>query len=169
MSAEYYVQNMKKDLRNVSNAPCLILGLFFSRGSGGAIVLKERDFYSIISSHLFISAALSEAPISFNVTSLTATSVSASRQLPQDVLLYRIAVRGFKLHYRLRSSSALQSSEATTIVLNDSCMSKDVSGLEKYTEYEFQVLTLTGFANSPVSSVKVVRTMEDGKMSLKLS
>ncbi|KAK2569602.1 Protein sidekick-2 [Acropora cervicornis] len=105
--------------------------------------------------------ALSEAPISFNVTSLTATSVSASRQLPQDVLLYRIAVRGFKLHYRLRSSSALQSSEATTIVLNDSCMSKDVSGLEKYTEYEFQVLTLTGFANSPVSSVKVVRTMED--------
>ena len=169
MSAEYYVQDMKKDLRNVSNVPCLILGLFFSRGSGGAIVLKERDFYSLISSHPFVSAALSEAPMSFNVTSLTATSVSVSWQLPQVVLLYQIAVRGFKLHYRLRSSSALQSSEATAIVLNDSCMSKDVPGLQKYTEYEFQVLTLTALANSPVSSVKVVRTMEDGKMSLKPS
>ena len=98
------------------------------------------------------------------MTPLTATSVRASWQLLQVDLLDRIAVRGFKLHYRLRSSS---DQLVTAIVLNNSYMRKDVSGLEKYTEYEFQVLTLTSIGNGPVSSVKVVRTMEDGKMSLK--
>ncbi|XP_015777856.1 PREDICTED: protein sidekick-1-like isoform X1 [Acropora digitifera] len=102
--------------------------------------------------------ALSEAPISLNVTPLTATSVRASWQLLQVDLLDRIAVRGFKLHYRLRSSS---DQLVTAIVLNNSYLRKDVSGLEKYTEYEFQVLTLTSIGNGPVSSVKVVRTMED--------
>ena len=43
-------------------------------------------------------------------------------------------------------------------------LSKDVTGLFKYTEYEFQVLAFTSVGNGPKSSVKVERTMEDGKI-----
>ena len=39
---------------------------------------------------------------------------------------------------------------------------KDVTGLDKYTEYEFQVLAFTSVGDGPKSSVEVVRTKEDG-------
>ena len=97
---------------------------------------------------------------------LTATSVRTSWQLPLVNLVYRVNVRGFKLLYRLRNSS---DQFATAIVSSNTYVSKDVSGLEKYTEYEFQVLAFTALGNGPVSSVRVVRTMEDGKMSLNSS
>ena len=38
-----------------------------------------------------------------------------------------------------------------------------VSSLDKYTEYEFQVLAFTSVGDGPKSSVKVKRTKEDGK------
>ena len=41
-----------------------------------------------------------------------------------------------------------------------------VSGLDKYTEYEIQVLAFTSVGDGPKSSVKVERTKEDGKKSL---
>ena len=40
---------------------------------------------------------------------------------------------------------------------------RDVSGLDKYTEYEFQVLAFTSVGDGPKSSVLVERTKEDGK------
>ena len=40
---------------------------------------------------------------------------------------------------------------------------EDVFGLEKYTEYEFQVLAFTSAGDGPKSSVLVERTNEDGK------
>ena len=40
---------------------------------------------------------------------------------------------------------------------------RDVTGLQKYTEYEFQVLAFTSVGDGPISPVVVVRTMEDGK------
>ena len=40
---------------------------------------------------------------------------------------------------------------------------KVVSELDKYTEYEFQVLAFTSVGDGPNSSVKVERTKEDGK------
>ena len=40
---------------------------------------------------------------------------------------------------------------------------KVINGLEKYTEYEFQVLAFTFHGDGPKSSVEVVRTKEDGK------
>ena len=39
---------------------------------------------------------------------------------------------------------------------------RDVTGLDKYTEYEFQVLAFTSVGDGPNSSVEVVRTKEDG-------
>ena len=41
---------------------------------------------------------------------------------------------------------------------------KNVPGLDKYTEYEFQVLAFTSVGDGPNSSVEVERTMQDGKM-----
>ena len=41
---------------------------------------------------------------------------------------------------------------------------KNVTGLDKYTEYEFQVLAFTSNGYGPKSSVKVERTNEDGEL-----
>ncbi len=70
------------------------------------------------------------------------------------------------MFYKKKGSSALQN----TIIINSTCgailetiLSKDVTGLEKYTEYEFQVLAFTSVGDGPKSSIKVERTNEDGK------
>ena len=62
--------------------------------------------------------------------------------------------------YRSKSSS----SDLLTVITigSNSTLTKEVNGLGKYTEYEFQVLAFSSVGNSP-SSVKVVRTNEDGK------
>ena len=41
-------------------------------------------------------------------------------------------------------------------------LTKDVTGLDKYTEYEFQVLAFTSVGDGLKSSVVVKRTKEDG-------
>ena len=46
---------------------------------------------------------------------------------------------------------------------NGATLFEDVTGLEKFTEYEFQVLAFTSDGDGPKSSVKVERTKEDGK------
>ena len=48
-----------------------------------------------------------------------------------------------------------------------STLTKVVSGLEKYTEYECQVLAFTSVGDGPRSSVTSVRTKEDGEQKLK--
>ena len=45
-----------------------------------------------------------------------------------------------------------------------STLTKDVTRLDKYTEYEFEVLAFTSAGDGPKSSVKVERTMEDGNI-----
>ena len=47
---------------------------------------------------------------------------------------------------------------------NVASLSKVVSGLDKYTEYEFQVLAFSSKGDGPKSSVVVERTKEDGKI-----
>ena len=101
-------------------------------------------------------------PTSFNVRPLTATSVGASWEFTSsDSLPLGVVIRGFKLLYRLRNSSDLF---GTAIVRDNSTFSKNISGLEKYTEYEFKVLAFTANGNGPSSSVLVVRTAEDGEI-----
>ena len=47
--------------------------------------------------------------------------------------------------------------------VNDSSLrNKTVTGLDKYTKYEFQVLAFTSVGDGPNSSVEVTRTKEDG-------
>jgi len=69
-------------------------------------------------------------------------------------------IRGFKLLYKKKESSGQQ----TVIRLgSESTQTKVVSGLDKYTEYVFQVLAYTSVGDGVKSSVKSVRTLEDGK------
>ena len=53
---------------------------------------------------------------------------------------------------------------ATTVTINSGAtLTKDVAGLDKYAEYEFQVLAFTSVGDGPNGTVKVQKTMEDGK------
>ena len=52
----------------------------------------------------------------------------------------------------------------TVLSINsESTLNRNVTGLDKYTEYEFQVLAFTSTGDGPKSSVVVKRTKEDGK------
>ena len=49
-------------------------------------------------------------------------------------------------------------------LINDKAVrTTDVSGLSKYTKYEFQVLAFTSVGDGPNSTVKSETTKEDGK------
>ena len=56
----------------------------------------------------------------------------------------------------------------TMVLVNSgSIQKKVVSGLDGYTEYQFQVLAYTSVGDGPKSSVKYETTMEDGKKLIK--
>ena len=104
-------------------------------------------------------AVPSQAPTKFSLTAKTSTSIEASWQLPpaED---RNGNITGFKLFYKKKGSSG--SSTQITIDLG-STLTKVVPGLDKYTEYEFEVLAFTSVGDGPNSSVESERTMEDGE------
>ena len=92
------------------------------------------------------------------VSATSSTSVRASWQLPAENSRNGI-IDGFKLFYKKRSSSG----PGTVLLLKSAAVSsKVVDGLDKYTEYEFQVLAFTSAGDGKNSSVVVSRTKEDG-------
>jgi len=101
-------------------------------------------------------AGPSHAPPGFSLVPLNSTSVRASWQFPPPDSIHRI-IKGFKLLHRIKGSS--DPLTVMTIGIN-STLSTDVTGLRKYTKYEFQVLAFSSVGNGP-SSVKEVRTNED--------
>ncbi len=103
----------------------------------------------------------SKAPSSFTVTAYSSTSISVSWQLPPAGSRNGV-IRGFKLFYKKKGSAGLP----TTFTINSTngaIVTKNVTGLDKYTEYEFQVLAFTSVGDGPNSSIEVERTKEDGK------
>ena len=62
--------------------------------------------------------------------------------------------------YRKISSAALL---RILTINNGTIETEDVTGLDKYTQYEFQVLAFTLVGDGPRSSVVVERTKEDGE------
>ena len=70
-------------------------------------------------------------------------------------------ILGFKLLYRNKSSA----SERLTVITIDSnsTLAREITGLGKYTEYEFQMLAFSSVGNGP-RAVQVVTTNEDGKL-----
>ena len=96
------------------------------------------------------------------MTSSNSTSITASWQLPPADSRNGI-IAGFKLFYRKKDSVGLE----TTVIFNNATIrTRDVTGLEKYTEYEFRVLAFTSVGDGPKSSVHIERTKEDGKREL---
>ena len=103
--------------------------------------------------------APSRAPDGFTVTAESSTSITASWQLPplED---RNGVIRGFKLFYKKEGSSGPQTMK---LINNKVVRTTDVSGLSKYTKYEFQVLAFTSVGDGPNSTVKSETTKEDGK------
>ena len=89
---------------------------------------------------------------------MSSTSIRASWQLPP--VDYRNGViKGFRLFYKKKSSGG----SPTELPINSgSILTKEVTGLDKYTEYEFQVLAFTSVGDGTLSAKKFKRTMEDG-------
>ena len=105
-------------------------------------------------------SAPSQAPTSFSVTPLNSTSIKASWQLPTIDSVSGI-ITGFKLLYRNKISAA---DPLTVITIGSkTTLTQDITGLEKFTEYEFQILAILPPGNGAQSAVKTVRTTEDGK------
>jgi hypothetical protein len=104
-------------------------------------------------------AAPSKAPSGFTVTATSSTSITASWQLPPADSRNGI-ITGFKLVYKKKGSAGSPTIES---INSGSTLTKVLTGLDKYTEYEFQVLAFTSVGDGPKSSLETMRTMEDGK------
>ena len=94
------------------------------------------------------------------MTAASSSSIRASWQLP-PVNSRNGIIKGYKLFYQKKDRSA--DSPTILVINNETTLTKNVTGLAKYTEYEFQVLAFTSVGDGPKSSVKVERTKEDGK------
>ena len=92
------------------------------------------------------------------VGATSSTSVRASWQLPAENSTNGI-INGFKLFYKKRSSLG---PGIVLLIKSAAVLNKVVDGLDKYTEYEFQVLAFTSVGDGKNSSVVVNRTKEDG-------
>ena len=92
------------------------------------------------------------------LSAASSASIAASWQLPPAYSRHGIIV-GFKLFYKKKG---LRSIRVETIN-GGTTFSVEINGLDKYTEYEFQVLAFTSHGDGPKSSVVVERTLKDGK------
>lgn len=102
-----------------------------------------------------------QSPGSFVVVPLTSTGVRAAWKLPPSASWLVGSITGFKLLYK-RKSSVVDPLRVVTIESN-STLTIDVTGLGKYTEYEFQVLAFSSAGDGPRSPIILIRTFEDGK------
>ena len=107
---------------------------------------------------IFFASVPSRPPGNFALTANSSTSIEASWQLPPRYARHGI-IAGFKLFYKKRGS---QAPAALLTVSNGATLSTVVTGLEKYTVYEFKVLAFTSHGDGARSPPEVQRTMEDG-------
>ena len=105
----------------------------------------------------FFAVGPNQSLRNFKLSPLFFTSVLASWRLPSAASL-----EGITLLYKINNTE----DPFTTISLfNNSALNTSITGLGKFTEYEFHVLVLTvsGYRPDLESPLKVVRTSEDGK------
>ena len=91
------------------------------------------------------------------MTSQTSTSILASWQHPSTS--HSEIIIGYKLFYKRKASPG---SGYTMLVDDARKLSINVTGLLKYTEYEFQILAFTSAGDGANSSSVTERTKEDG-------
>ena len=110
--------------------------------------------------HIFniLISVPSKPPTAFKLTARSSTSITASWQSPPVFARHGRKITGFKLFYKKKGGGS-----ATALLIGSgSILSRNVTGLDKFTEYEFQVLALTSDGDGPKSPVEVERTKEAG-------
>ena len=94
------------------------------------------------------------------VTAISSTGIRASWTLLPEYARHG-TIKGYKLFYKKKGSPG----SASMVPINSGAtLTKYVTGLDKYTEYEFQVLAFTSGGDGPNSSVEIEWTLEDGKI-----
>ena len=106
----------------------------------------------------FISVP-SQAPSNFTVAAKTSTSITASWQLPPEYARHG-TITGFKLFYSKKGSQG----SPKVLTNNVTSLSRVVSALDEYTDYEFRVLAFNSKGDGLKSSAVIERTKEDGKI-----
>ena len=105
---------------------------------------------------------LHKPPTNLGLTVNNSTSISANWQLPLGISRNG-PIRGFTLYYKKKGASG----QANTVTVHDgTVLSKTITGMEKYTEYDIQVSAFTYAGEGPKSSVVTERTSKDGKTCL---
>lgn len=103
---------------------------------------------------LFISVP-SKPPTALKLTARSSASINASWQLP-PVIARHGTIAGFRLFYSKKGSREQAVKNGTTLSIL-------VSGLDKFTEYEFQILAFTSVGDGPKSTAIFEKTKEAGK------
>ena len=101
----------------------------------------------------------SQPPRGFTLAATTSESITASWQLPPKDSRNGIII-GYKLFYKEKGSSGAGSSK---LINSQATRSQEVTGLVKYTGYEFQILAFTSVGDGPKSTVVYEKTKEAGK------
>ena len=90
---------------------------------------------------------------------INSTSISANWQLPPGISRNG-PITGFTLYYQKKGSSG----QANTVTVDDgTVLSKTITGMEKFTEYDIQVSAFTYAGDGPKSFNVTEKTSEDGK------
>lgn len=111
--------------------------------------------------YLSLVAVPSRSPDNFTLVVRSSISITASWQLP-PVHARNGIIRGFKLFYKKKGSI---DPPITLTIRNSTSRYAMVTGLNVYTEYEFQILAFTSVGDGLNSSLEVKRTAEEGKRS----
>ena len=107
----------------------------------------------------FLISVPSQAASDFRLAPNNSTSITASWKLPPEYAWHG-TITGYKLFYEKKGSAV----SPTILPFNSGATGTVVAGLQKYTEYEFQVLAVNSNGDGRKSTVKVERTKEDGKV-----
>ena len=115
-------------------------------------------FFFIIICNFSITVP-SQPPSGFILAATTSESITASWQLPPKDSRNGIII-GYKLFYKEKGSSGAGSSK---LINSQSTRSQEVTGLDKYTDYGFQILAFTSVGDGPKSTAVYEKTKEAGK------
>ena len=98
-------------------------------------------------------------PSGFTLAATTSESITVSWRLPPEDSRNGI-IKGYKLFFKKKGSSGAGSMQ---LITRQAIHTKEVAGLDKYTEYEFQVLAFTSVGDGPNSTAIFKKTKEAGK------
>ena len=121
----------------------------------------------VLSSSFFFIPVPVEAPILVKLTAQSSTSVTLYWKLSKRYYNER-KLMSFKLLYQKEGSNVPQTQiikDAKNVQIENGLLvfSSEVTGLEKFTQYEFKVCVFSSVGCGPKSSSKIARTWEDGK------